>query len=331
MKLLKLVKREALCSIIINGDIMKFSYKQYKIMNMQILEWSAFTKAGIGFPAFVDLDKKNPGKIRLNKVEYLKVLINGYNYRTKNNQKTLTKFPVELSTGKNVNLTYSQYLTMGTYITEWLIKTGKNLKVLPNYVTVQGRYKVFRDSYIDAIKRVINFRPKNSGKNPNTVEVKLNSDAKVFASDKDVTLTLIANAIGGKFNTFTEFFKLICKNKTYSYYNNDIYTQKQAIQRLKTGYGLNCVDYTQIGQYVATKLDIPWKVVHKQCQTGGHVLLQLYINGKWTWVDLAAAANNCAKNGYFGAGWCLTGKTLGSWGENSTFPSWIRKYDGVTF
>lgn len=310
----------------------QLTYQQYGIMNMQLLEWIAFTMAGIGLPAYVDLDKNNLGKIKINQKDYLTILKLGYNYRTVNNQKTLNKFPTKLSTGKTINLTYDQYLLMGTYIMEWVVKQNKNMTKLPNNVTIQGKYRVLRNDYINAIKRVISFRLKNNSKNPNTVRVVLdsatNGTAKWF-SDTDMALTLIANAIGGKFNNEKEFFNLVCKNEIYSYYNNNLYNRTNSIQRLKTGYGLNCVDFSRIGAYVMEKLKLTWRIIHKKCTTGGHVYIQYLINGKWTNYDLAAAASNCAKNGKIGFAWCSTGSTQGIWTKNNTLPNWIGNWNEI--
>lgn len=149
----------------------------------------------------------------------------------------------------------------------------------------------------------------------------------IVASDKNDVLSRIAIAIGGKFNNFTEFANILGKNEIYSKYNNDIYTQADAIERLRKGLGLNCADFSQIGYYVAKTLGYDVKYAHIRCKSGGgHIVL--YVKGKelgsnWVVVDLASMASVGSKY-KIGQYWCSNGK-IESWDDE-----WLMSDDGRT-
>lgn len=172
-----------------------------------------------------------------------------------------------------------------------------------NYITFQ--------KFEDMLKRATKFKALN-GRWPYSVSI--NPPIQVFNSDKSPLLTQISKAVGGKFNTFSEFYALVRKNEDYAFYIGDKNKQQDAIDRLLRNVGLNCVDFSQIG--VAVLLELK-KVANKQYEFNyvrtyctqekvGHVLLEVKgeeLGSKFVYADLAAAASNGSQYA-LGKAWC---------------------------
>ncbi|UTB32029.1 MAG: peptidoglycan-binding protein [Methanobacterium sp. ERen5] len=73
------------------------------------------------------------------------------------------------------------------------------------------------------------------------------------------------------YNTFDEFFNGL-GGKGYLWYNNDVYPQGEALDRLLKGLGLNCADIAQILNAVGEDLDKEMHYGHLKCQQGGHIV-----------------------------------------------------------
>lgn len=135
-----------------------------------------------------------------------------------------------------------------------------------------------------------------------------------YNSDKSEILKQIAVAIGGKFNTFTEFYNLIRKNEDYAFYIGDKKNQKEAIESLQKNTGLNCVDFSQIGAAVINELNkiankgYQYRYVRTFCKIEkvGHIYLEAKgaeLGSTYKSCDLAAAASNGSQYN-IGKAWC---------------------------
>lgn len=124
----------------------------------------------------------------------------------------------------------------------------------------------------------------------------------------------------GKVNTIDESLQKV-KEKGYSYYYDDVYTNVTSINRMKKGLGINCTDSTSVFYHIAKQLGYEVKVIHCQCTTGGHVRLQLkhkkHTSGNWINRDPACVLS---KNGKpLTDIWCPNAPIIG------VNPSWFMK------
>lgn len=195
----------------------------------------------------------------------------------------------------------------------------------PNYIDIQG-YRVYWDALEEITEKVRDFRLKNF-RDPKTVTITVSlipspGNTTIYKSDSTNYLKAFADAVGSKFNTFTEAYNLI-KYRKYDYYYDDVYNQTAALKRLKNKSGLNCSDICQLMYQVAKDLGYSVRYVHIKC-TGGGGHIQLDVMGKefinWKRVDPAAALHS----GYpLGSLWCASGKFL------SYDDPFLMKDDGV--
>ncbi|MCE7700070.1 MAG: hypothetical protein K8E24_015015, partial [Methanobacterium paludis] len=96
-----------------------------------------------------------------------------------------------------------------------------------------------------------------------------------FNSDKTAYLKLFSESVGVKFNTFTQGFNLIA-NRVYGHYANDVYSQLNALNRLKKKLGLNCSDITQLLYQMGKDLGYNVAYEHVMCKvSGGHIRLKI--------------------------------------------------------
>lgn len=124
----------------------------------------------------------------------------------------------------------------------------------------------------------------------------------------------------GKVNTIDEALQKV-KEKGYSYYYDDVYTNITSINRMKKGLGINCTDSVSVFYHIAKQLDYEVKVIHCQCTTGGHVRLQLkhkkHTSGNWINRDPACVLS---KNGKpLTSIWCPNAPVIG------VNPNWFMK------
>jgi hypothetical protein len=229
---------------------------------------------------------------------------------------------------KTIKITFQEYAKIIKSKNDFKKLRGRN----PNYIIVQNKYRTYEPDYVDAINRVNAFYRRKS-RYPKTINIIIDNPPKnkpskptVYLSDKSDFLKSIAKAIGGKFNTFTEFYNLV-HNEIYAHYNNDIYPQGQAITRLQKNLPLNCSDFSQLGYKVANELGYVVRFVHAKCKvSGGHIYLQVKgkeLGDKWVNADLAAAASDNS-NYPLGKVWCSDGKIV------SYNDPWLILDDGKT-
>ena len=139
--------------------------------------------------------------------------------------------------------------------------------------------------------------------------------------------------VGGiKIEGHRSLYKNFGKMK-YKLYYNDVYTQSEALNRIKKGLPLNCTDFAQLyyDAYHEQKKEKGWKdecvivrgtVTCKSGKTFGHVWCRVKEDGRWINVDPSAIA----AHGYsYGSLICNR-----SYAVTNVNPSWAVVDDGKT-
>lgn len=214
------------------------------------------------------------------------------------------------------SLSYESYIKMWDAILKWKTANGG---VLPRYVDWEG-LRIMKADYQDAATRVIAYRAKNNGNNPNTVRVSGTPLGQPTPA-KSALRRALEDAVG-EYKNGTELYNLF-KGRGYAYYYNDVYNQAQAIARLKARAGINCSDGAQVMFAGMADMGYGVRYVHIICRSGtGHI--QLDVRGKefgdnWKRIDPAAAL----KSSYsLGSLWCASGRVI-SYNDN-----WLLSDDG---
>ena len=185
-----------------------------------------------------------------------------------------------------------------------LIQFTEKHKRLPNYLTY-GDYKIRPRLYTYIFAKTLIFYHKNN-RLPNTV----NANSKAFTKPIETT-----NEVYNYFvDVFGEFGNTIdgalskVKDKGYSYYYDDLYSNKTGIDRMKQGKGINCTDSCQIFhnimlQLIALKKYKKVECLHVQCTSGGHMKLRITKNDGTTFIrDPACVLSDNGKP--LNAVWC---------------------------
>ena len=157
---------------------------------------------------------------------------------------------------------------------------------------------------------------------------------KAINNTKTLTETNISKKLGKatgiNIKDHGTLYQAALKKGKYSYYNNDIYTYTQEVNRVCNGSGINCTDWAQLGMWTLIDMGFPRDQIRivrgvVTCNSGkgfGHVWLQLYLNGAWVNYDLSAAA----AHGYgIGRLICTRGYTV-----TNINPAWAVSDDGIT-
>lgn len=140
----------------------------------------------------------------------------------------------------------------------------------------------------------------------------------------------LGKALGVTIKDHGTLYQGAIKKGKYSYYNNDIYTYSQEINRVSNGSGINCTDWAQLGMSLLKEMGfnmdnlriVRGVVTCKSGKSFGHVWLQLYLNGEWTNYDLSAAA----AHGYSVQKLiCVNGSYV-----TNINPGWAVSDDGIT-
>lgn len=203
----------------------------------------------------------------------------------------------------------------------------------PNTVTVAGKpinwSEYVKISQITAKQSAVDKFRKENGRTPNYVTITelqlpykvynaLFEKATVIKTDGDSTFDYFTK-IFGKVGTIDEALGKV-KDKGYGHYFNDLLSNKQVIDYIKAGKGVNCTDSCQMFWHIAKQLGYDVKCIHVKCKGGdGHVRLQLrhskHTGGNWINRDPACVLSNNGKA--VTAIWCSDGKII------DTNPAWF--------
>ena len=189
-------------------------------------------------------------------------------------------------------------------------------KVLPNYITYKD-YKIRVRDYTYLFARILLYHNTKKAY-PNFA----NLNTKVWTKPVETTnevYNYFIDVFGSFGNTIDGALGKI-QSKGYGYYYDDRYSNKEAIQRMKQGKGVNCTDschvfYNIMLQLIALKKYKKVECLHIQCRGGdGHIRLRITMNdGTKIYRDPASVLDGGAIN----SNWCMNG-TL-----KSIDPSWF--------
>lgn len=198
-------------------------------------------------------------------------------------------------------------------VNEWITKNNK----VPNTVRVNKDTLKWADwlklaEIKDGKTRIDNWIKKNN-QYPNYVtilDIQINmKEYRIMYNMPVVTNKTTPNKVAdhffkvfGKCNTLNECLKKI-ENHGYSYYYNDVYTNKATIDRIKAKKGVNCTDSCHLVYWLCKYFNLEVRCLHVQCKTGGHVRLQYKKNNKWVNIDPASILSTGNNNGITGI-WC---------------------------
>ena len=121
----------------------------------------------------------------------------------------------------------------------------------------------------------------------------------------------------GKVSTIDEALEKI-QSRGYGYYYDDRYSNKESIDRMKNGYGVNCTDSCHVFYHIGKALGYDVRAIHVLCRGGdGHIRLQLRHKTHTgnTWINRDPAS--CLNGNDVTDIWCSNGTYL------STNPDWF--------
>ena len=267
---------------------------------------------------YVEAEKKFPATVTVNNVKYnygtfTYILASTVvNINDKFVKKTYSNAPSPEGTSINKSITKTEYTRLAREVVAFM----NTHKRTPNYLSYQN-YKIKPQLFSYCFAKIILFYNENK-----RYPASCSFDSNVFKTNTS-TVKINHNAVYdyfvkvfGKVTTFDEALSKV-KDKGYGHYFNDTYTNKQSIDRMKAGKGVNCTDSCQVFYHIAKALGYGVNVVHVYCTSSGegHVRLVITKNGKSYNRDPACVLN---KNGKaLSEIWCRDGKLLG------TNPKWF--------
>lgn len=223
----------------------------------------------------------------------------------------VSKAPNASGTGISRSIDKVDYIKLAKYFVKFIKDNGR----LPNYVQFKT-YKIVPKLFIYSMAKIVVFYEENK-KLPSYC----NFNSKVFSTAPKVTGDEVFNyfvKIFGNVKTIDEAFTKV-KDRGYSYYYDDKYSNKTVIDRIKKKWGVNCTDSCQMFWHIAKALGYEVKCMHVQCSTGGHVRLKLkhpkHTEGNWINRDPAAILSANGKPLTYI--WCANAPL------NATNPKWF--------
>ena len=206
----------------------------------------------------------------------------------------------------------SDYTDMAKRLVNYVEKN----KQLPNYITYKN-YKVKTRLYTYMFAKIVVYYYEHKAL-PGYVNVNSKSFSKPTETTNEVYNYFVD--VFGKFNNTIDGALSKIAGKGYGYYYDDVYTNKESINRMKNGKGVNCTDSCQVFYNILLQLINLGKYrkvecLHVKCQGGdGHVRLRITLNdGSYIYRDPAAVLDS----GNITHNWCSNGTLL------SVNPSWF--------
>lgn len=214
--------------------------------------------------------------------------------------------PAPTGTGISRSIDKSDYIKLAKNFVNFI----EQKKQLPNFSYFLS-YKIIPKLLIYCFAKIVVYYKEHKAL-PNYC----NFNSKIFLTNqKTVSNDDVFNyfvKIFGNVKTIDDAFSKI-KERGYAYYYDDIYNNKNSIDRIKANRGVNCTDSCQVFWHIGKALGYEVRCIHVKCQGGdGHVRLQFKhktnTNNKWINRDPAAILS---KNGqpltYI---WCANGTQL---------------------
>lgn len=276
---------------------------------------------------YITKNKNIPASITVDKVKYNYAKLNNiFAYAILNKDTTVTSKVITNApapTGDTFKATYTkdEYISICKTLKSFDKEHGRN----PNYI-LHNKKKINPLVLVDVLSRIIVFAEENN-RLPKTADINTNilKTLKVTSTTKKVSNDEVFNyfvKIFGMVKTIDEALAKI-KEKGYGHYFNNMLSNKQVIDNLKTSgkQKPNCTDIMQMLYHIGKALGYDVKIIHVKCQsTGeGHVFGKFrhkkHTGGNWIYRDGACVINNNGKP--ITCVWCKDGRVQA---EN---PSWF--------
>lgn len=225
---------------------------------------------------------------------------------------TIQDAPSPSHTHISRQVTKNQYLDLAKKLTNFIEKEHR----MPNYLAWNG-YKIASNLFTYTFARCLIYYDKY-GKYDSEITV----NQKVFTKPvetKNEVYNYFVKVFGSFDNTVDGFLTKI-KDKGYDYYYDDKYSNKQCIDRLKKGKGINCTDSCQMAMNIIKQLILLGKYkkvecYHVDCSSGGHVKLCITKNDGTKFIrDIACVISRNGKS--LSCVWCTNS-------PKAVNPSWF--------
>lgn len=152
---------------------------------------------------------------------------------------------------------------------------------------------------------------KEMKKEPTTITI-----PKQSSYNKHPDLIKLQSKFGVIVNSAADLYNMLMKYCKYKYYYNDVYNNKQVLERLLAGKGVNCYDYAQLLEPILKSIGYTVKPEHVKvkCMDDkwyGHILLRISGRGLNNVIFDAVGAtktkyslgNACCTRGIIHLGW----------------------------
>ena len=156
---------------------------------------------------------------------------------------------------------------------------GDKRHKLPNYVSYGGHQISPKLATLVFAKILVSYH--KNGELPDTVNINSKAFTKPVETTNEVYNYFVK--VFGKFDNTIDGALSKVQDRGYSYYYDDVYSNRQSIDRLKKGQGINCTDschvfYNIMQQLIALGKYKKVECLHVMCQSGGHVKLRITMN-----------------------------------------------------
>lgn len=210
----------------------------------------------------------------------------------------------------SVNIYASDYHDQARRIVQHIKQNGS----CPNYTrTIRGNMRASIDLYIYSFSKILVFFYKK-GQMPNYCLYQSSVFVEEPPSTKVETPQQVLNyfkRVFGEISCLDDALEKVY-DKGYAYYYNDAYTNKESIDRIKAGKGINCTDACHVFYNIAVALGIYKKVdvLHVLCSQGdGHVRLRITLpDGDVFYRDPACTLDWDSSGAY--CNWCTQNYTI---------------------
>jgi len=257
-------------------------------------------------------NKTYPKSVKIKGVDYTiqeaTYLMNSF---VANPQKNIDKIKVggaSSPNGDRVNrrVVKSVYQDMAKRCNQYIKQNGK----LPNYVTILDNQKCSIILWMLQLSKIV-----SSYDGALMSGILINSQDIVKPAPKPITDEVYEYFIKvfGKVSSIDEALSKVQGNG-YGYYYNDRYTNRQSIDNMKKGIGVNCTDSCHVFYHIGQALGYQVRAIHVMCRGGdGHIRLQFNKGDGWFNRDPAAVLDGSDVT-YI---WCSNGTYL------ATNPAWF--------
>lgn len=204
----------------------------------------------------------------------------------------------------NENVLKDDYLKQASNVHAYVLANNQ----IPNYVTtIKSKKRVNIDLFSYCVAKILVYYKEHNAL-PNYCNY--NSDVLKHTSTKTYSqeiLEYFENKFG-KVSTIDGALAKI-KGRGYGYYYDDAYSNKQSIDRIKNGQGVNCTDACHVFWHIGKALGYDVRCIHVHCRGGdGHVKLEFKNNKYPSWFQRDPASvldGSCVE-----CVWCSNGTTL---------------------